>query len=126
MSKDIQLNDGKDAIVAGGDIQQLTDDDEIYQRVCTTLRTRLGEFEPSTETGLDDENIYGKNVKKDYLEKDIEDAISTQVGDVVQINNVDIGDPDDNRKIEIRLDLQTVNGSNIHPEIQIQTEGGES
>ncbi|MCT2881911.1 hypothetical protein [Lentilactobacillus buchneri] len=124
--KDFNLDSNLDVVMDGNDIQPVTDDDEIYQRVCTTLRTRLGEFEPSTETGLDDENIYGKNVKKDYLEKDIEDAISTQVGDIVQINKVDIGDPDDSRIIDIRLDLQTVNGTNIQPEVQIQAKGGES
>lgn len=125
MSKDIQLNDGLDAVIAGGDIQQLTDDDEIYQRVCTTLRTRLSEFEPSTETGLDDENIFGKNVKKDYLATDIEDAINTQVSDIVQVNSIEIGDPDDNRMVAIQLDLRTVNGTDIQPTIDIQTQGGE-
>ncbi|GEP72041.1 hypothetical protein FD12_GL001383 [Lentilactobacillus rapi DSM 19907 = JCM 15042] len=125
MSKDLSLNSDLDVIFENGDVQQLTDDDEIYQRVCTTLRTRLSEFDPDTEVGLDDENIYGKNVKKDYLETDIEDAIATQVSDIVQVNKVEIGDPDENRNIQIQLDLQTVNGTNIQPTVNVQAQGGE-
>ncbi|WP_054747947.1 hypothetical protein [Lentilactobacillus rapi] len=67
----------------------------------------------------------GKTSKKDYLETDIEDAIATQVSDIVQVNKVEIGDPDENRNIQIQLDLQTVNGTNIQPTVNVQAQGGE-
>ncbi|MDB1104640.1 hypothetical protein [Lentilactobacillus parabuchneri] len=122
--RDFKLDETGDIMLDGNDAVTTADDDEIMQRVIMTLQTRLGEFEPETETGLEDENIFGKHVKSEYLEQDIRDAITDQVPDVVEIVSIEIGSPDDSRDLSIKLTLKTVNGTEIQPEVPIQFDQG--
>lgn len=122
--RDFKLDETGDIMLDSNDVVTTADDDEIMQRVIMTLQTRLGEFEPETETGLEDENIFGKHVKSEYLEQDIRDAITDQVPDVVEIVSIEIGSPDDSRDLSIKLTLKTVNGTEIQPEVPIQSDQG--
>lgn len=122
--RDFKLDENGDVMLDGNDVVTTSDDDEIIQRIIVTLQTRLGEFEPETETGLEDENIFGKHVKSEYLEQDIRDALTDQVPEVVEINSIEIGNPDENRDLSIKLSLKTINGTQIQPEIPIQSDQG--
>lgn len=119
--KDIKIDDTFDAIIENGELQLVTDSDEINQRVGTTLRSRQGEFEPEESLGLDEENLYGKNVASDYVEQDIQDAIADQVPEV-NLEKIEIGQPDENRQLTVKMTYSTDTG--ISTQEQVNIEGG--
>lgn len=121
--KDIKIDDSFDAVFENGDLQLVTDTDEINQRVGTTLRTRQGEFEPDESLGLDEENLYGKNVASDYVEQDIQEALSDQVPEI-NLQQIEVGQPDENRGITTKLSYTTNTGLTTNQQINI--EGGGS
>lgn len=120
--KDFKLDANLDVIFADGDIQLTRDSDEISQRVATTLRTRLMEFEPAEDMGLSGENLYGKNVSTEYLESDIVDAITEQVPDVVQVTQIEVTKDDATRVANVKLQYQTTADESIQQTVNLDSE----
>lgn len=119
---DFKLDENQDVII-DHDIQTVADNEELLQKIATTLRTRLGEFEPDPEMGLEDSNLYGKQVRTDYLETDILDAISQQVGDEVVITGIEMGEADENRSLVISMDITFPNSESQNFSIDISRGG---
>jgi len=120
--KDFQLDSNLDVVFEDGDIQLVRDSDEISQRVATTLRTRLLEFEPAEDMGLTGENLYGKNVSTEYLESDIVDAITEQIPDVVQITQIETSKDDASRVATVTLKYQTTADESIEQTVNLDAE----
>lgn len=120
--KDVQIDDSLDVVFANGDIQLVDGDAEINQRVGETLRTREGEFEPEPSIGLSEENLYGKNIATDYVEQDIQDALSEQVPEAI-VDRLDVGQPDADRNLTVNLKYHTSSGQ-INQQVSIDEEGG--
>lgn len=120
--KDFQLDSNLDIVFEDGDIRLVRDSDEISQRVATTLRTRLLEFEPAEDMGLTGENLYGKNVSTEYLESDIVDAITEQIPDVVQITQIETSKDDASRVATVTLKYQTTADESIEQTVNLDAE----
>lgn len=86
--RDFLLDENGDVII-DKDIQTVSGNDETSQRIITTLRTRLDEFEPEdSPMGLTHENAVGKAYNEDYLRTDITDTISQQVDENIEIKEL--------------------------------------
>lgn len=109
--RDFKLNENGDVDISGNQIQLIHDGDEVAQRVVTTLRTRLLEFEPATTLGLAQDNLFGKYSNLDFAKQDIEDAITEQVADVVSVDKVDMTIDNATREMRVEIKFSTSSGS---------------
>lgn len=109
--KDAQLGSTGDISFENGDIATVTGDDELEQSVSIIIQTRLGEFEPDAELGLDPENMFGKNINEEYLATDIADAITEQEPRVVAVTSVKMGKPDSDRNAELKIEYTKADGT---------------
>lgn len=86
--RDFMLDENGDVVI-DHDIQTTSGNDETSQRIITTLRTRLNEFEPEdTPMGLTYENLVGKAYNEDYLRSDITDLISQRVDENIEVKEL--------------------------------------
>lgn len=109
--RDFKLDKNGDVIIDDGDIAMISDNEEISQRIATTLRTRLNEFEPVDEPmGLTRENALGKGYNQDFLQEDIEDAISTQVDENIDVQEIDFTKSDADRSLSVEVKYMLPNG----------------
>lgn len=109
--RDFKLNKNGDVIIDDGDIAMISDNEEISQRIATTLRTRLNEFEPVDEPmGLTRENALGKGYNQDFLQEDIEDAISTQVDENIDVQEINFTKSDADRSLSVEVKYMLPNG----------------
>lgn len=112
MSRDFKLDANGDVVI-DGDIQTISDNNELAQRIVTTLRTRLDEFEPEdSPMGLTRENALGKAYNEDYLREDITDAISDQVDPSINVNQITFERDQALRTLTVTLNCTLPNGSN--------------
>lgn len=87
--RDFLLDDNQDVVIGDTDIQMVSGNDETSQRIITTLRTRLDEFEPEdSPMGLTLENAVGKAYNEDYLGTDITNLISQQVDENIEVKQL--------------------------------------
>lgn len=87
--RDFLLDDNQDVVIGDTDIQMVSGNDETSQRIITTLRTRLDEFEPEdSPMGLTLENAVGKAYNEDYLGTDITNMISQQVDENIEVKQL--------------------------------------
>ncbi|MBT9677244.1 DUF2634 domain-containing protein [Levilactobacillus brevis] len=108
---DFKLDKNGDVIIDDGDIAMISDNEEISQRIATTLRTRLNEFEPVDEPmGLTRENALGKGYNQDFLQEDIEDAISTQVDENIDVQEINFTKSDADRSLSVEVKYMLPNG----------------
>lgn len=109
--RDFKLDKNGDVIIDDGDIAMISDNEEISQRIATTLRTRLNEFEPVDEPmGLTRENALGKGYNQDFLQEDIEDAISTQVDENIDVQEINFTKSDADRSLSVEAKYMLPNG----------------
>lgn len=109
--RDFKLDKNGDVIIDDGDIAMISDNEEISQRIATTLRTRLNEFEPVDEPmGLTRENALGKGYNQDFLQEDIEDAISTQVDEKIDVQEINFTKSDADRSLSVEVKYMLPNG----------------
>lgn len=109
--RDFKLDKNGDVIIDDGDIAMISDNEEISQRIATTLRTRLNEFEPVDEPmGLTRENALGKGYNQDFLQEDIEDAISTQVDENIDVQEINFTKSDADRGLSVEVKYMLPNG----------------
>lgn len=109
--RDFKLDKNGDVIIEDGDISMTSDNEEISQRIATTLRTRLNEFEPVDEPmGLTRENALGKGYNQDFLQEDIEDAISTQVDENIDVQEINFTKSDADRSLSVEVKYMLPNG----------------
>lgn len=109
--RDFKLDNNGDVIIEDGDISMTSDNEEISQRIATTLRTRLNEFEPVDEPmGLTRENALGKGYNQDFLQEDIEDAISTQVDENIDVQEINFTKSDADRSLSVEVKYMLPNG----------------
>ncbi|ABJ64215.1 DUF2634 domain-containing protein [Levilactobacillus brevis] len=109
--RDFKLDKNGDVIIDDGDIAMISDNEEISQRIATTLRTRLNEFEPVDEPmGLTRENALGKGYNQDFLQEDIEDAISTQVDENIDVQEINFTKSDADRSLSVEVKYMLPNG----------------
>lgn len=109
--RDFKLDKNGDVIIDDGDIAMISDNEEISQRIATTLRTRLNEFEPVDEPmGLTRENALGKGYNQDFLQEDIEDAISTQVDENIDVQEINFTKSDADRSLSVEVKYMLTNG----------------
>ena len=109
--RDFKLDKNGDVIIEDGDIAMTSDNEEISQRIVTTLRTRLNEFEPVDEPmGLTRENSLGKGYNQDFLQEDIEDAISTQVDENIDVQEINFTKSDADRSLSVEVKYMLPNG----------------
>lgn len=109
--RDFKLDKNGDVIIDDGDITMISDNEEISQRIATTLRTRLNEFEPVDEPmGLTRENALGKGYNQDFLQEDIEDAISTQVDENIDVQEINFTKSDADRSLSVEVKYMLPNG----------------
>lgn len=109
--RDFKLDKNGDVIIDDGDIAMISDNEEISQRIATTLRTRLNEFEPVDEPmGLTRENALGKGYNQDFLQEDIEDAISTQVDKNIDVQEINFTKSDADRSLSVEVKYMLPNG----------------
>lgn len=109
--KDTQLDSTGDISFENGDIAIVTDDEELEQSVSIIVQTRLGEFEPGPDLGLDPENMFGKSINEEYLATDIADAITEQEPRVASVTSVKISKPDSDRNAELNISYTKVDGT---------------
>ncbi|ATU69472.1 DUF2634 domain-containing protein [Levilactobacillus brevis] len=109
--RDFKLDKNGDVIIDDGDIAMISDNEEISQRIATTLRTRLNEFEPVDEPmGLTRENALGKGYNQDFLQEDIEDAVSTQVDENIDVQEINFTKSDADRSLSVEVKYMLPNG----------------
>lgn len=109
--RDFKLDKNGDVIIDDGDIAMISDNEEISQRIATTLRTRLNEFEPVDEPmGLTRENALGKGYNQDFLQEDIEDAIRTQVDENIDVQEINFTKSDADRSLSVEVKYMLPNG----------------
>lgn len=109
--RDFKLDKNGDVIIDDGDIAMISGNEEISQRIATTLRTRLNEFEPVDEPmGLTRENALGKGYNQDFLQEDIEDAISTQVDENIDVQEINFTKSDADRSLSVEVKYMLPNG----------------
>lgn len=109
--RDFKLDKNGDVIIDDGDIAMISDNEEISQRIATTLRTRLNEFEPVDEPmGLIRENALGKGYNQDFLQEDIEDAIGTQVDENIDVQEINFTKSDADRSLSVEVKYMLPNG----------------
>lgn len=105
--KDFELKNG-DVVIDDGDIKTVSDNDEIAQRIITSLQTRLEEFEISEGSwGLTRENALGKAYNEDFLRTDIIDCITNDVDKNVNVSDIEFEKDDDTRSLIITLKIYT-------------------
>ncbi|AWP46354.1 hypothetical protein CCS05_05210 [Levilactobacillus brevis] len=118
--RDFKLDKNGDVIIDDGDIAMISDNEEISQRIATTLRTRLNEFEPVDEPmGLTRENALGKAFNEDFLREDIEDAITSQVDERISVQEINFDENEATRSLAVDIkytipdsdEVQTVNAN---------------
>lgn len=118
--RDFKLDKNGDVIIDDGDIAMISDNEEISQRIATTLRTRLNEFEPEEDSwGLTRENALGKAFNEDFLREDIEDAITSQVDDRISVQEINFDENEATRSLAVDIkytipdsdEVQTVNAN---------------
>lgn len=119
--KDIALDRYGNPIFNGHDYVWLYDADVVTQKIYITLQTQLREFEPDQELGLNHDNLFGKNVVIDFLEKDIIDAIKGQVPEVDAVNSIAIKS-EENRTITVNISCSTSDFGNINNEYSLDKE----
>ncbi|WP_143463338.1 GPW/gp25 family protein [Levilactobacillus enshiensis] len=117
MKRDFELNSNGDVVIADGDISTVSASDEMNQRIRTTLQTRLDEFEPEDgPMGLTRENALGKAYNEDFLREDIEDVITEQVDERIDIREINFDKDEALRTLTVEIkyvlpnddDVQTV------------------
>lgn len=117
--RDFKL-DGNGDVLLDNDIVTVSDVDEVNQRIKTTLETRLDEFEPEDEPmGLTRENALGKAYNEDFLSEDIEDAITNQVDENIEVRESNFVRDDAQRNLTVEVkyvlpdsdDIQIVNAN---------------
>lgn len=112
MSRDFKLDSNADVVI-DTDIKTTSDNNELAQRIVTTLQTRLDEFEPEDSAmGLTRENALGKAYNEDYLREDITDAISEQVDAGININQITFDRDQALRTLMVTVNCTLPNGSN--------------
>lgn len=118
--RDFKLDKNGDVIIDDGDIAMISDNEEISQRIATTLRTRLNEFEPEEDSwGLTRENALGKAFNEDFLREDIEDAITSQVDERISVQEINFDENEATRSLAVDIkytipdsdEVQTVNAN---------------
>lgn len=119
MKKDLKIGPNGDVVIGDGDLSVASDRDELNQRIRITLQTRLDEFEPEdSPMGLTRENALGKAYNEDFLREDIEDAISEQVDENINVQEINFDEDEATRSLSIEVkytlpdgadDVQTVN-----------------
>lgn len=109
--KDLKLDDTGDISLTNNDLDEVSDDEELEQSIKIILQTRLSEFEPADELGLDPGNMYGKGINKEYLSTDISDAITEQEPRVASITSIQIGEPDEDRNLDIKIEYVKQDGT---------------
>lgn len=100
---DLKLNADGDLDIVNGDLNTVNGDDELAQSVKIIVQTRLLEFEPADEMGVDPENMFGKRVSKEYLATDIADAITEQEPRVASVLSVELSDLDSDRTADLKI-----------------------
>lgn len=108
--RDFEIDSNKDIVIDSRDVRTISDSDEIAQRVLTTLRTRLMEFEPAVTLGLSQNNLYGKYSNVDFAKQDIQDAIEEQVADVENIEKIKMEPDYATREMNVEITFTTRTG----------------
>lgn len=108
--RDFEIDSNKDIVIDSRDVRTISDSDEIAQRVLTTLRTRLMEFEPAVTLGLSQNNLYGKYSNVDFAKQDIQDAIEEQVADVANIEKIKMEPDYATREMNVEITFTTRTG----------------
>lgn len=110
--RDFQLDANGDVIIGDTDIATTSDNDEVNQRIRTSLQTRLDEFEPEDDSwGLTRENALGKAYNEDFLRQDIEDVISEQVDENINVTQIDFDKNDADRSVQVSIDYRLPDGT---------------
>lgn len=108
--RDFEIDSNKDIVIDSRDVRTISDSDEVAQRVLTTLRTRLMEFEPAVTLGLSQNNLYGKYSNVDFAKQDIQDAIEEQVADVENIEKIKMEPDYATREMNVEITFTTRTG----------------
>lgn len=109
--RDFLLDDNGDVVV-DSDIQTVSGNDETSQRIITTLRTRLDEFEPEDSAmGLTLENAVGKAYNEDYLSSDITELINQQVDESIEVKELSFDRDLAQRTLTVHLTYSMPNGT---------------
>lgn len=108
--RDFEIDSNQDIVIDSRDVRTISDSDEVAQRVLTTLRTRLMEFEPAVTLGLSQNNLYGKYSNVDFAKQDIQDAIEEQVADVANIEKIKMEPDYATREMNVEITFTTRTG----------------
>ncbi|WP_341778589.1 hypothetical protein [Levilactobacillus sp. HBUAS70063] len=103
--QDAELDETGDFQLDNGDILTVSGDDELAQAVKIIIQSRLSEFEPAEELGISTDNMYGKNISTEYLATDISDAIMEQEPRVATVTSVQVGKPDEDRNVDVKVEF---------------------
>jgi hypothetical protein len=104
-----------DLIIENGDVVLVSDDDELAQSTAINLKTRLGEFFLEEDSGLNRENILGKNFNHELVRDDIIECVM-QDDRIASVENIEIVDDRAKRKRTISLTLVKDNGDTVQVE----------
>ncbi|PZL78256.1 DUF2634 domain-containing protein [Enterococcus plantarum] len=100
--KDFLLSSSGDVSIMD-DIEMVSGENELAQSVHSILSMKLGEFCLEKETGLDTENMLGKNYNEEYLKQDISWAITDQEKRIVSVSDIEISKTNRNLSIRIKM-----------------------
>lgn len=118
--KDLKLTTAGDIAIEFDEILLVEKESDLTQSLRIILSTRLSEFWLDESLGLNWDNMLGKNFDREYLETDIQTAITEQEKRIKQITKIEITTFD--RRLVVKLGMIGANDEILNEELVIHAE----
>ncbi|UZH06410.1 DUF2634 domain-containing protein [Heyndrickxia coagulans] len=110
--KGLKLVNGDLVFDENGELEMVSDDDEIVQNLEMILSTQLGEFQLDETIGLDRSNILTKQFDEEQAHYDIVEALM-QEDRVAEVREIIFTPDKKNRRISIDVTVVKTDGSSV-------------
>lgn len=107
-----KLDEYGDLKVENGEIEMITGNELLYQKVRQVLSTNLGEYTLEPEQGISFKNLLSRKLNKDLVRDEILRGLR-QVDPTFTIEEFEC-ELDENRNLNVTFSATTENGENIN------------